>query len=178
MLLTEQQSDRFFSVYLPLLFFSINEIQNVELEEFFEAGPELQIPARDLLMEHRELVDHYIREISALGPVEEEKISLLEEIKQARFSDFIVVESGGLVYYVDYRKNNRIYEITGLASDPREMYPVFPCRARSALMQLDGRIISDGLVVCQPVKFPKNAVKAIMRDFEAEFEEKIKFSLR
>lgn len=171
--MTKEQMDFYFSIYYPVLYYSCSDIKSIDFEEFMESDLTLFRLARDHLYNNRMLIDSYIEQVSENTVIDSRSMALLNNMKNARYSDFIVVEKDGLVYYVDYRKKNEIYRICGISQDPIELYQCFPCRAKTAVFDFEGQIVSDGILDIIQKKYPQNAAKAIIRDFEEDMEDKL-----
>jgi hypothetical protein len=171
--LNQEQVDFYFSVYYPLLFYAFSDIKVIEIREFMETGLPVFLAARDHLYKNRDFFDEYIEEISKETEVDQRQMTLINNMKNARFSDFIAVEKNGLIYYIDYRKNNAIYQITGISDDGIGLYQCFPSLVRTAIFHFENYIVADGIIGGLNKKYPKNAAKAIIRDFESDFEDKI-----
>jgi hypothetical protein len=148
----------------------------MDLETFMDGRLDTHFLARDNIFMNRHIVDDYIADIEAkLGhSIESDRALLLQAIKNARYTDFIVVNMDASVYFIDYHRNNAIYEITGLTQEPVELYTTFPCLVKTALIQYGERIVSDGLNHFNKSKYPKKAAGMIMKDFENELATNLK----
>lgn len=166
--LSETKNKLFFTVYYPLLYYSISEFAELTFEEFFDSGITNHIIARDNIFKNRAIIDEYIAALiqQSKSPVDHTRLDLLRAIQNARVADFIAVRKEDSVYLIDLAKNNTIYPIVGLTQEPWEIITTFPCCTRTALIQFGDIIISDGLNHIKKLSYPKNAARLIMKDFE------------
>lgn len=174
MILRESESQLFFLTYNPLLYFAYSHLGDMDFETFYRSDLRYRFMARELLFKNRSLFDEYLVQLKEENGVvpETERLHLIKAVRNARYGEFIAVEHEKNLYCIDYRKNNFIYEITGLTDEPVELMEYTPSLITTALIQFDeDRIIFDGLIGGNKKKYPKNAARLIMRDFEFEFEE-------
>jgi hypothetical protein len=175
MKLTQEQSDFFFMMYFRILYYAYSGVSKMSVEEFFDSDSKIHIGARDLLLDNRFVVDEYINQLKDTNlPIKENELLFLESVKKARYTDFIVVEKEDNIYFVDYKDHNTIYLISGLTQDPEELFPFFPCLSKSVIFNYEGMIVSDGIHVVKPKKYPPNAAKAIIRDFNEDINSKLR----
>lgn len=176
MFLNNEDSDFFFLVYFPLLYFSYSHFGELTFKDFLMEEIGLKTTARDLLFNNRIMFDEYVNEVSKKtnGPIDKRRLDLISQLKNGIYREFIIVEKLGELYCIDYKKSNNIYKVSGISHEPFELFPNFPCLAKTALFKYCNRIVFDGLVQVTKEKYPVSASKLIIRDFETDSKTMLK----
>jgi hypothetical protein len=177
MILSYDSSEFFMKVYNPLLYYAYSEFENIDANEFFGSGFTKRLIGRKHIFKSKNIIDEYIRDYNSVNKVNlaKRELDLLAEIKKAKYKEFIVLSKDNEVYYVDYDKN--IYKIAGIKEEPLELYQYYPCLVKTAILNYENKIISDGLIEVRKIKYDLKASKLIYRDFDSEININLKIKI-
>ena len=157
--LSPEESDRFFSLFIPLLqAVNYNYKISDRLEEQLRAGHPSMKDLKDVadaLWEDTGILDEYIKAVSEQVGLAEEDRLVLEGWKHPVSATFILERhlSRGSIF-ID-PETERVYLVKGLTETWAELMPGWkpPILLDATLIPYCGKIISDGLVAPHRVSF-------------------------
>ncbi|NLE02043.1 MAG: hypothetical protein GX640_19440 [Fibrobacter sp.] len=91
---------------------------------------------------------------SKVSALDERRLTFLNNMKNARYTYFIAVDKDSFIHFIDNRNNNVIYQTTGISQDAAELFEFLPCRTKTAVFNIEGYIVSDGMHDFKQRKYP------------------------
>lgn len=172
MILTHDQSQHFYSLWIPLLDF-VNKRYQINENIYGMTSPQgLPLPViheiREALWENRELIDEYVQQ----NPLHllPDDLSIISSWKSAVSDVFIVLrhlKSGSI--FIPSTQNDTAYIVCGLFSSWEEMLQgaPLPTAVKTVLIPYGDKIIYDSLIVANRVLFGGN----MKRSFNDHYRE-------
>jgi len=166
-LVSKDISDKFFSIYYPLLYYGnsyFNIYKNINnSNDMFSLKPDKLYKIRNQIFAIRNVIDSYIRDNSQI--LEEENVKILKIWKkEAKNLDlFYYQENNKSVFYnIDLKEKLNIY---GLTDDPDniEILKNYPLIVSSIVLPLNNYLIWDGLFSISEISKDKR-IKEVIRE--------------
>jgi hypothetical protein len=151
MRLSREDGLLFYKLY-PALMFYTNQKHNVvdemasEFEAYLDVPGELRLKVRDVLYEHRELIDEFVQENPAR--LASDDLAIVSSWKQAVVGTFYIFRYlKNCTVFLNDRSPPKAYGVIAIADPLEELLgPQLPVLTKAVLLPFKGKIIYDGLL--------------------------------
>lgn len=167
--LSESDKDDFYEVYLALLEY-VNRKYKVcpkvkKIYKMKNNDPQTIIKIRNILFEHREVIDEFIEE----NPYDffGDYLDLIEDFKYAKKCNGVIVDynNGNAIVYSEDKK---LYSVLGLTNSISEIIPEeqLPYMSEFVLLPFHDEIIYDGVIAGVPMKLGDHLKESLYSEID------------
>lgn len=174
MILSTSEYRTFFKAHLDLLYFIAqnNRIipENASFHDFVETDLATKMSCRDLLIENKAILDDYLQAHSKT--LSNRQRTIIRDFKRAITGDFIIYQCLRDYAVFIHMQDNQFYGVKALGDRFDQLFNDFPALVNATILPFGDKIIYDGFLVSQPLRFGPSYLATINKDYGLALREK------
>ena len=165
MKLAQDKAQQFFSLYIPLLWYTYMNYYDDNTQDFYSTHIETKIKVRNILCGNSNIIDAAIKNVH--GKFAQEGINIVQKWKNFKKGTFIVLKYlKKCSLFLESSYDPKTYGVVGITDELSEIIPGAPRMVDAVLLEFDDRIICDGLFKMHNVYFGKGARQDFINSYK------------
>jgi hypothetical protein len=167
MLLSAEESESFFSNYVPLLFYAaVYEgilPEGSIIDDFYETSTEEKIACRDVIFNNAEVISSYEKDNARF--LKTKQLGFTDEVRKGILKNFVVLKQTKSFAVFMESDQNAFYHITAITEPIDTKLNYIPVLIETAIFNFRNKLIYDGLFKGGNMQIGPNYKKQFLEDY-------------